>query len=183
MAIGPIFSFILIYKVLIKGDEYDDNDNENEDLYIIGAVCVSVCLWRKSDLLSYLCCHGGWWDLYMIGAVCLTAASPEFALHHSVATPWVESLENDDDDFIYNRCNCNENSAPNDNHFSSSNWNYQQLKKYDIVVCINTWVEDNLISLRTERRRRKAKREKFTHKNCTLPTIHRGPAGRRPAWA
>ena len=26
-------------------------------------------------------------------------------------------------------------------------------------------------------------REKFTHVNCTLPTIHLGPAGRRPAWA
>ena len=25
--------------------------------------------------------------------------------------------------------------------------------------------------------------EKFTHENCTLPTIHLGPAGRRPAWA
>ena len=24
--------------------------------------------------------------------------------------------------------------------------------------------------------------EKFTHENCTLPTIHLGPAGRRPAW-
>ena len=23
----------------------------------------------------------------------------------------------------------------------------------------------------------------FTHVNCTLPTIHLGPAGRRPAWA
>ena len=40
-----------------------------------------------------------------------------------------------------------------------------------------------VISLRAERRRREVRREKFTHKNCTLPTIHLGPAGRRPAWA
>ena len=40
-----------------------------------------------------------------------------------------------------------------------------------------------IIFLRAERRRREARREKFTHKNCTLPTIHLGPAGRRPAWA
>ena len=26
-------------------------------------------------------------------------------------------------------------------------------------------------------------REKLTHENCSLPTIHLGPAGRRPAWA
>ena len=25
--------------------------------------------------------------------------------------------------------------------------------------------------------------EKFTHDNCTLPTIHLGPDGRRQAWA
>ena len=25
--------------------------------------------------------------------------------------------------------------------------------------------------------------EKLTHENCTLPTIHLGPAGPRPAWA
>ena len=37
--------------------------------------------------------------------------------------------------------------------------------------------------LRAERCRREARRDKFTHKNCTLPTIHLGPAGRRPAWA
>ena len=40
-----------------------------------------------------------------------------------------------------------------------------------------------VISLRAERRRREVRREKFTHKNCTLPTIHLGPAGQRPAWA
>ena len=40
-----------------------------------------------------------------------------------------------------------------------------------------------IIFLRAERRRREVRREKFTHKNCTLPTSHLGPAGRRPAWA
>ena len=42
---------------------------------------------------------------------------------------------------------------------------------------------DKLTSLRAERRRREARREKFTHKNCTLLTIHLGPAGRRPTRA
>ena len=43
----------------------------DDDLYIIGAVCLSV--WhKKADSLSYLFCHGGWWDLYIIGAVCLS---------------------------------------------------------------------------------------------------------------
>ena len=40
-----------------------------------------------------------------------------------------------------------------------------------------------VISLRAECCRRKARREKFTHENCTLSTIHLGPAGWRPAWA
>ena len=40
-----------------------------------------------------------------------------------------------------------------------------------------------VISLRAERRRREARREKFTHENSTLSTIHLGPAGQRPAWA
>merc|ERR1712222_159434 len=40
---------------------------------------------------------------------------------------------------------------------------------------------DKLTSLRAERRRREARREKCTHENCTPPTIHLGPAGRRPA--
>ena len=30
---------------------------------------------------------------------------------------------------------------------------------------------------------KKVTSEKFTYENCTLPTIHLGPAGRRPAWA
>ena len=34
---------------------------------------------------------------------------------------------------------------------------------------------------RADRRRRKARRKKCTYENCTLPTIHLGPAGRRPA--
>ena len=37
--------------------------------------------------------------------------------------------------------------------------------------------------LQAERRRCEARRAKVTHENCTLPTIHLGPAGRRPAWA
>ena len=40
-----------------------------------------------------------------------------------------------------------------------------------------------IVFFRAERRRREARREKFTHESCTLPTIHLGPAGRRPAWA
>ena len=40
-----------------------------------------------------------------------------------------------------------------------------------------------IVSLRAERRRREARREKFTCENLTLPTIYLGPAGRRPAWA
>ena len=43
--------------------------------------------------------------------------------------------------------------------------------------------QKNIISLRAERRRREARREMLTYKNCTLSTIHLGPAGRRPAWA
>ena len=39
----------------------------------------------------------------------------------------------------------------------------------------------NNCSLRAERRRREERREKCTHENCTLPTIHLGPAGRRPS--
>ena len=35
---------------------------------------------------------------------------------------------------------------------------------------------DKLTSLRAERCRRQVRREKFTHVNCTLPTIHLGPA-------
>ena len=35
--------------------------------------------------------------------------------------------------------------------------------------------------LRAERRRREARRERCTYENCNLPTIHLGPAGRRPA--
>ena len=35
-----------------------------------------------------------------------------------------------------------------------------------------------VISLQAERRRREARREKFTHENCTLSTIHPGPVGR-----
>ena len=31
---------------------------------------------------------------------------------------------------------------------------------------------EKLLSLEAERRRRKARRDKFNHKNCTLPTIH-----------
>ena len=34
---------------------------------------------------------------------------------------------------------------------------------------------DKLTSLRAERRRREVRREKFTHVNCTLPTIHLAP--------
>ena len=36
-----------------------------------------------------------------------------------------------------------------------------------------------IIFLQAERCRREVRREKFTHKNCTLPMIHLGPAGRR----
>ena len=42
-------------------------------------------------------------------------------------------------------------------------------------------IVDKLTSLRAERRRREVRHEKLTHVNCTLPTIHLGPAGRRPA--
>ena len=42
---------------------------------------------------------------------------------------------------------------------------------------------EKLLSPRAERRRREARRDKITHENCTLPTIHLGPAGGRPAWA
>ena len=44
-------------------------------------------------------------------------------------------------------------------------------------------MSQKIIFLRAERRRREVRREKFTHKYCTLPTIQLGPAGRRPAWA
>ena len=37
---------------------------------------------------------------------------------------------------------------------------------------------DKLISLRAERHRRKARREKLNCETCTLPTIQLGPAGR-----
>ena len=46
-------------------------------------------------------------------------------------------------------------------------------------VCLS----QTLISFRAECRRREERREKFSHENCTLQTIHLGPAGRRPAWA
>ena len=36
-------------------------------------------------------------------------------------------------------------------------------------------------TLQAERRKRETRREKCTHKNCTLRTIHLGPAGRSPA--
>ena len=36
-----------------------------------------------------------------------------------------------------------------------------------------------IVSLRAERRRREARCEKFSHENCTLSTIHLGPAGRK----
>ena len=52
-----------------------------------------------------------------------------------------------------------------------------------ISYFIGLIIIDKLTFLRAERRRREARREKFTHENCTLPTIHLGPAGRRPAWA
>ena len=39
----------------------------------------------------------------------------------------------------------------------------------------------NNCPLRAERRRREARREKCNRANCTLPTIHLGPASRRPA--
>ena len=42
-------------------------------------------------------------------------------------------------------------------------------------------MSEKYISLRAESCRREARREKFTHENCTLPTIHLGPAGWRPA--
>ena len=49
-------------------DADDDDDDKGVDLksdickvdlYIIGAVCLSVCD-EKADFLSYLFCHGGW---------------------------------------------------------------------------------------------------------------------------
>ena len=49
--------------------------------------------------------------------------------------------------------------------------------------CLSVSFHKMGISLRAERRRREARREKLTHENCTLWTIHLGPAGRRPAWA
>ena len=51
------------------------------------------------------------------------------------------------------------------------------------MKCQHVLCHKIIIFLRAERRRREAKREKFTQENCTLPTIHLGPAGRRPAWA
>ena len=52
-----------------------------------------------------------------------------------------------------------------------------------IKLPLHMIIMDKLTSLRAERRRREVRREMFTHVNCTLPTIHLGPAGRRPAWA
>ena len=52
-----------------------------------------------------------------------------------------------------------------------------------IKLPLHMIIMDKLTSLRAERRRREVRREKFTHEKCTLPTIHLGPAGRRPAWA
>ena len=51
-----------------------------------------------------------------------------------------------------------------------------------VAVCLSV-CHKIIMSLRAERRRHEARREKFTHENCTLSTIHLGPAGRRPAWA
>ena len=52
-----------------------------------------------------------------------------------------------------------------------------------IKLPLHMIIMDKLTSLRAERRRREARREKFAHENCTLPTIHLGLAGRRPARA
>ena len=38
-----------------------------------------------------------------------------------------------------------------------------------------------IIFHRAERHRREVRRVKFTNQNCTVPTIHLGPAGRRPS--
>ena len=52
-----------------------------------------------------------------------------------------------------------------------------------IKLPLHMIIMDKLTSLRAERRRREVRREMFTNQNCTIPTIHLGPAGRRPAWA
>ena len=50
-----------------------------------------------------------------------------------------------------------------------------------IKLPLHMIIMDKLTSLRAERRRREVRHEMFTHVNCTLPTIHLGPAGRRRA--
>ena len=44
-----------------------------------------------------------------------------------------------------------------------------------IKLLLHMIIMDKLTSLRAERRRREVRREKFTHVNCTLPTIHLAP--------
>ena len=49
-----------------------------------------------------------------------------------------------------------------------------------MVIMISYFIDlisiDKLTFLRAERRRREARREKFTHENCTLPTSRPGPS-------
>ena len=62
---------------------------------------------------------------------------------------------------------------------------YDHPENWNMTTLRNQGGQDstNIISLRAVRCKRKARREKFTHENCTLSTILLGPAGQRPAWA
>ena len=55
------------------------------------------------------------------------------------------------------------------------------LTQEDVFTIFVFLLKNNLSPQRAERRGHEARREKCTHENCILPTIHLGPAGRRPA--
>ena len=160
---------------------------------------------KVTSSLINLFCHGGWWDLYIIGAVCewVTKKWPPLLF---VLPRWLVR-------FIYNRsCLSAQLSASPlsvgffcpgltgsvgssllyifyeiaifyDNYILGFWWIQINWRMYYMEECRRRSCTKVIISHRAECRRRKVRREKFTNQNCTVPTIHLGPAGRRPARA
>ena len=52
----------LVITVIIDNHDSGDKDDVDDDLYIIGAVCISVSCDEKvtSSLICSATCHGGW---------------------------------------------------------------------------------------------------------------------------
>ena len=67
--------------------------------------------------------------------------------------------------------------------FTNHKISFVMMLMLDCEVTINVDSDLQLSFFPSELSAAGAKREKFTHQNCNLSTIHLGPAGRRPAWA